>query len=218
MNESPPDTEWCPFVPGRLRRRHISNLRFDRIQSAVRAATTDMLHSTTLMLVLFTGQAEATDQPGAPTDDANSGWIGIHLLGAAADYTVSVKQDEEFVELGLEEPLLRFADPITNVADGYLLVWTQNGRPDACASFWVHRLPDRLRELHEFQSLSEHSILARYEDTDVWQPELAGVEWHSITDAPPPDSTKHCASHRCGNWRGSFPQRSGIAPDAGNCD
>ena len=53
----------------------------------------------------------------------------------------------------------------------FVLAWTQNGRPDAYASFWVHRLPDRLRELHEFQSLSL-VYGARLPELLVYKPEL----------------------------------------------
>ena len=145
-----------------------------------------MLRTTALILATLSCQIGGEDNPDATRNDENGGWIGAHLNGAAADYAVSIKQDEKLIGLVLKKPLLRFSDPVTNVADGYLLVWTRQDRPAASASFWVHRLSKGLRELHEFQSLSERPIRARRDVTDVWHPEAAGIAWHSLKDAPAP--------------------------------
>lgn len=147
-----------------------------------------MLQTTILALAIVSGQIAGTNEPEQATDEQNSNWIGDHLLGEAADYTVFVKQQEQLTELALEEPLLHYFDPLTNVPDGYFLMWTRQQRPEACAVFWVHRLPNGMRELHEFQSLSEHAIRARRGETDIWRPDAAGVEWHDLTDAPAPSS------------------------------
>jgi hypothetical protein len=139
------------------------------------------------MLTILSGQT--ADGPKS-ADDPNS-WIGKHLLAEAADYTVLVQQDaEQLTELVFEEPLLRYYDPLTNVPDGYFLVWTRDQRPEACATFWVHQLPGGLRELHEFQSLSERPIRARRGETDVWRPDATGVEWRTLPDAPAPASVE----------------------------
>lgn len=139
-----------------------------------------------LFLVILSGQAARADKPDKPADDPNRVWMGAHLLNEADAYTVSVKHEDQWTELELEEPLLHYYDPLTNVPEAYFLVWTRQQRPEACATFWVHRLPNGLRELHEFQSLSEHAIRARRGETDVWRPDGAGVEWQMSTDAPVP--------------------------------
>lgn len=144
-----------------------------------------MLNTVALMLTILSGQTADGPEPGDNPDE----WMGIHLLAEAADYTVLVGQaEEQLTELEFEEPLLRYYDPLTNVPDGYFLVWTREGRPEVCATFWVHRLRNGLRELHEFQSLSGQAIRARRGETDVWRPDAGGVEWQALLDAPPPAS------------------------------
>lgn len=145
-----------------------------------------MWNTTAVMLIILCGPLACADEPRESTEDAKDAWIGDHLLGEAADYKMFVKQEEQLTELVFEKPLLRYYDPLTNVPDGYFLVWTRQKRPEACATFWVHRLPNALRELHEFQSLSEQAIRARRGETDVWRPDSAGVEWKVLKDAPAP--------------------------------
>jgi len=94
-----------------------------------------MLTTATLIAVILSGQVANGDDDTA--DDAEA-WIGKHLLSEAADYKVFVKQDDELTELSLEEPLLHYYDPLTNVPEAYVLVWTRKQRPEACAVFWVH--------------------------------------------------------------------------------
>lgn len=146
-----------------------------------------MWKRTALVLAFLSGQFAVAEEPRESPEDSQDGWIGAHLLAEAADYEIFVQQDEEqLTELEFEEPLLRYYDPLTNVPEGYFLVWTREQRPEACATFWVHQLPNGLRELHEFQSLSDRPIRARRGETDVWRPDAAGVEWQVLTDAPVP--------------------------------
>ena len=145
-------------------------------------------HIACLMAIMAWALPTRADEPDGPDNNSDK-WMGPHLLAEAADYTIFVQEDEDrLTELEFEEPLLRYFDSLTNVPEAYFLVWTRNGRPEACATFWMHRLRNGLRELHEFQSLSGQPIRARSGEADVWHPDAAGVEWQALMGAPMPAS------------------------------
>jgi hypothetical protein len=85
------------------------------------------------------------------------------------------------------QPVMRWR----NVARGQdgeamMVIWAHNGRPEALASIfpWEGYL------CHEFGSLSRRTkLVARDKNGVVWSPNVAGVEFKNVPDAPPPADT-----------------------------
>lgn len=106
------------------------------------------------------------------------------LKQEAAEYEIYGGSGDKKLEL--VEPVLRFNDNITGVVDAVQLLWLNDGRPEATASFW--RRKDGLIA-HEFQSLSESRLLAKRDGKTMWQPRTPGVQPKPIDGASMPTKT-----------------------------
>ncbi|OYP35176.1 hypothetical protein [Rhodopirellula sp. MGV] len=80
----------------------------------------------------------------------------------------------------VDEPALRWTNPVSGVSDGGLFFWCdQDGKPHAAAQIFL--IPKTQRKwLHEFQSLSESTFTFNYEGRPVWSPKSAGVEFKPL--------------------------------------
>ena len=85
------------------------------------------------------------------------------------------------------KPILRWRNVAREQAgEAMMVVWTQNGRPEAVASIfpWDGYL------CHEFGSLSRDSkLVARDGSLTVWNPSHPGLDFKDIPDTPPPGET-----------------------------
>ncbi len=85
------------------------------------------------------------------------------------------------------QPVLRWRN-ITRGQDGeaMMVIWAHNGRPEAMASIF----PWEGFMCHEFGSLSRRArLVARDKSSIVWSPNVAGVEFKDVPDAPVPADT-----------------------------
>jgi hypothetical protein len=74
----------------------------------------------------------------------------------------------------------------TQEADGTLVLWLNNGRPEASASIY----PFEGELVHEFVSLSrEAKLVGRHEDRTIWSPRTPGVVFTEIPRALAPAPT-----------------------------
>ena len=81
------------------------------------------------------------------------------------------------------EPLMRWSNPISNLADGGLFLWTEGGRPAAVVKFYQKTDGTWL---HNLQSLATRSFSAKRDGRLVWRPREPGVTFRPIPDAPTP--------------------------------
>jgi hypothetical protein len=136
------------------------------------------LTATALLLLAWLQPQEAGFEN--MSDEERRGWI----IDQAATY--EIRSEEAPQKLSREEPVLRFNDNVTGVVDAILFVWTRDARPEAAASFWYRK--DGL-QAHEFVSLSRGEVEAMRDNSLVWNPAEAGVQFKPIPSAPAPAET-----------------------------
>lgn len=80
---------------------------------------------------------------------------------------------------------LRWPNNTRGSTDGATVLWIANGRPEAVAAIF----PWEGLFVHEFDSLSRGTFVAKRDDRVVWKPTTAGLQFRPITDAPTPAAT-----------------------------
>jgi hypothetical protein len=87
----------------------------------------------------------------------------------------------------LDEPVLRFTNPVGGSRDGAMFLWLDEADRPAVASqlLWT---PEKIW-MQELSSLSTSPLLARSAGGDVWNPTKAGVAFKRVPDAPEPAET-----------------------------
>jgi hypothetical protein len=96
----------------------------------------------------------------------------------------------------VEEPLIRFENPVSRISDGMLFVWTDGGRP-VVAMKCYHNEPNRTWG-RTFVSLGTDKVVLEIDGTKAWYPDAAGIEFAPLPNAPPPapQSTQRLAQMR----------------------
>jgi hypothetical protein len=125
------------------------------------------------VLLLLTGQAAEED---ANRDER------LELMSSIAErYVISVRNDENTTAELIREPLLRWSNPIRRASDGSVFLWVSSGRPVAALCIY----PAQGDLDHEWQSLSEQPLRARFERGPDWTPTDPGVRFAPVAEAPP---------------------------------
>jgi hypothetical protein len=86
----------------------------------------------------------------------------------------------------VEEPVLKWTNPLRKTGDSAVFVWTTSGRPAVIASFYRYVDQGELREDHEFQSLATAGLIGLRDGRRVWSPPTAGVDLRALPGAPAP--------------------------------
>jgi hypothetical protein len=114
-----------------------------------------------------------------PSESAGAPTTLKELMEAAKD------QIEVFAGPQADKPAevlvaLRWANNARGSEDGRTLLYVHEGRPlaAACLYPWDGRL------VHDFECISRDKIVARQGGTTVWQPQISGVKFATIPDAP----------------------------------
>jgi len=99
--------------------------------------------------------------------------------------SIDVLADAEAKEAAKPLVALRWANNARGSEDGVTLLYVFEGRPlaTACLYPWSNRL------VHDFESISRGSIVARKDSQIVWQPKESGVKFAPIPEAAPPEET-----------------------------
>ena len=82
------------------------------------------------------------------------------------------------------EPLAKFDNPISQIWDGFMFLWTDRGRPVAVVKSY-HNSPNKTWG-RTFVSLAPQPIVMKQGDQPLWTPEKAGVTYAELPDAPAP--------------------------------
>jgi hypothetical protein len=108
------------------------------------------------------------------------------MRSLAASYTLSIGENKKSRLKLVEEPLMRFSNPVGVSKDGAFFVWTDKGRPHALLKIYTTNYRTFFQE---WQSLSEDYLFAERDGQAIWTPTVAGVEFREVPDAPKPGDT-----------------------------
>jgi hypothetical protein len=100
---------------------------------------------------------------------------------------VLASQPDRALEL-VAEPLSRFDNPVSGIADGFTFLWTDRGRPAAFLKSYYNT--PRGSWGRTYISLASGPLeLVSAEGVKLWTPAKAGVRWAPLADAPSPAAT-----------------------------
>ena len=117
-------------------------------------------------------------------------WLKVSETQAAHyEITLASRPDQKLKRL--EKPVFRHAQPARGNDIGAVWLWTdETGRPAVIGDIFAWSLGGEMRTVsHEFHSLAESPLNARYESRLLWKPAGAGLEWKPIPNAPAPAET-----------------------------
>ena len=84
----------------------------------------------------------------------------------------------------VKEPLFRFNNPVSRIADGFVFLWTDRGRPVAILKSY-YNTPRETRG-RTFVSLATRPIEMRIGKRQTWVPRKAALSYAPLSDAPQP--------------------------------
>jgi hypothetical protein len=105
-------------------------------------------------------------------------------LAAATEYEIRVGKNEKPLEL-LREPKLKWSNPAVSDVQGNVFLWTREGRPLVVGSLTKWFLPRTVMQ-HEFHSLAEEPLVAKFHGEQVWTTGEAGLKFATVPGAPAP--------------------------------
>jgi hypothetical protein len=104
-------------------------------------------------------------------------------LAAAAEYEFHVGKDEKEKPLKLvREPKLKWSNPVRSDVQGNVFLWTREGRPLVVGGIDIWFSPRSWME-HEFHSLAEEPLSAKFHEESVWTTEEAGLKFVAVPNA-----------------------------------
>jgi hypothetical protein len=136
-----------------------------------------------VLFIPLVGQAQKSPDPATPEHIEAAFKIS---LAAAAEYEFHVGQDEKSKPLELvRESRLKWSNPSASDIQGNVFIWTRNGRPLVVGCFMKWFSPRSVMQ-HEFHSLAEEHLSARFHGNPVWATDEAGLKFADIPGAPAP--------------------------------
>jgi hypothetical protein len=133
------------------------------------------------LLILTGGRGLAQESPATPENIEAAYKIS---LAAAAEYEFRVGDDNAKPLDLVREPRLKWSNPAVSDVQGNVFVWTCEGQPLVVGSFtqWFSRPAIQ----HEFHSLAEAPLRARFHGEAVWATEQAGLTFADVPGATVP--------------------------------
>jgi hypothetical protein len=105
---------------------------------------------------------------------------------AAAEYEFRVGPDEKEKPLELQrDPVLQWSNPTQGEVHGNVFLWTRDGRPLVVGSLFKWFSP-HTHMAHEFHSLAEGPLAAKFHGAPVWKTGEAGLRFADVPRAPAP--------------------------------
>jgi hypothetical protein len=135
-------------------------------------------------LVVAVGSVPAADEKPATKENIAA---ALKLTQASADeYEIRVSTDEKEKPLELKrEPVLQWSNPDRGEVHGNVFVWTRDGRPLVVGSLFKWFTP-HTHMSHEFQSLAEGPLTAKFHGEQKWKTSEAGLKFADVPKAPAP--------------------------------
>lgn len=127
-------------------------------------------------------------EPAGPPVNREQIDAALKLTQAAArEYDITIAGDDRPVELKAE-PILRWSNPAVGEIHGNVFLWTRRSRPMVVGSLYKWFTP-HTHMSHEFQSLAENPIAAKFHGAEVWKTSEAGLKFAPVPKAPAPAPT-----------------------------
>jgi hypothetical protein len=104
---------------------------------------------------------------------------------AAAEYEIRVGDEKEKPLELLKEPVLKWTNPEVGEVYGNVFLWTREGRPLLVGGLFKFFSPET-HMAHEFHSLAEEPLTAKFHGHLVWEPSEPGLKFVDIPKAPAP--------------------------------
>ena len=147
-----------------------------------------------LVAAALLAAAAATAQERSPEGDAPP--VNKELIESALKLTQSEAVKYEFTLSGdamsvatlQKDPVLKWSNPSVGEIHGNVFLWTVDSRPVAVGSLFKWFTP-HTHMSHEFHSLAEVPLVARYEDREAWRPTKGGVTFAPVPRAARPADT-----------------------------
>lgn len=138
---------------------------------------------TCVVLLLWLVDRTSAEQPATDGDaEKQNIEAALKLTRESAgkyEFTLSVSNDMLVLR---EQPILRWSNPERGQIYGNVFLWTNRGRPAVVGSLFKWFSPFTHMS-HEFHSLSNSEIAARFQDDEVWKTSLPGVKWGDVPDS-----------------------------------
>jgi hypothetical protein len=144
--------------------------------------------------VLSTAAVGWAQNPADPPETSKNIEAAFKVaLASAAEYEFRVGEDEKDKPLELvREPKLKWSNPARSDIQGSVFVWTREGRPLVVGSLhkWFERRSALNHWEHEFHSLAEEPLSARFHGDLVWTTEEAGLKFVAVPDTAAPGANE----------------------------
>jgi hypothetical protein len=138
-------------------------------------------------VVISTGRLPAQEDPGKTKEEEAQRAKQLKVMQRSAEQVTLSLADEPKHTFKLNETaLLRFSNPVSGTKDGAIYLWSYQGRPQAILKLYTF---DNKQFTHEWLSLSESAMVAERDGKTIWSPELPGVTFREVPDAPKPAET-----------------------------
>jgi hypothetical protein len=146
--------------------------------------------SAALTCCLAKGQAPLDAGPsGVTLVDKQQIESALKLTREAAErYEIVIDDATHRPAVLLPEPLLHWSNPAAGEVHGNVFLWTISERPVVIGSLFKWFSP-HMHMSHEFHSLAERPLRAKYGDAEVWVTAAPGVSFAPVSDASPPAAT-----------------------------
>jgi hypothetical protein len=135
--------------------------------------------------------AASTAQDVVPAKKGSSSAVSpwqAYFRRLASEYRMSAA-DSKALKL-VEEPVLKWSQPVRGGQDGAIFVWLHDGRPAAIGAFFIWPNRDgRMGVSHELHALS-NEIQGDWREHIRWRPGKDPLEWRVMSDAKAPSEGK----------------------------
>ncbi len=141
-----------------------------------------------LLAAAASAQGPTAEEPAAPVNKALIDAALKLTQSEAAKYSFTLGDAAKSIPTLRKDPVLKWFNPTVGEIHGNVFLWTVNERPVAVGSLFKWFSP-HTHMSHEFHSLAEVSLAARYGEREVWRTSKAGVSFSPFPDAPQPAAT-----------------------------
>ena len=125
--------------------------------------------------------------PSAAEDNAPTGWQKLFRAHARDWEIATTSQPDERFRL-VEEPVLRWSQPVRGGDDGAVFLWRDaTGRPAVIGTLFIWPHPGGDQGVsHELHSLRTEPVAGRWRDAARWTTDAGGIAWRPVPGVPPP--------------------------------
>jgi len=148
-----------------------------------------------LLLALPAAAQETKDEKEFRGQDAQrvAAWLKVSQ-DHAADYRLTFADNPDAPPLKLlPKAVFRHSQPVRGDDIGAVYLWVDEaGLPAALGSVFAYTFKGGSGErwvAHEFHSLAAAPLIGKWRGDDAWSPDVPGVEWKEVPEAPTKDKT-----------------------------